>query len=152
MNGEQKAASASRHAAQLIEEGGRYSIILHDVPGAFGGGASLEEAIASAEAALAEILLHHMAAGEEPPAPASRADAPDHLLISVPAQTAAKLAVWQAWRASGISKSELARRLGKAENQARRILDPDHPTELKALDQALRALGFRLEVSARPAA
>jgi antitoxin HicB len=57
------------------------------------------------------------------------------------AQVAAKLAVWQAWRASGISKSELARRLGLREGEARRILDPDYATSLPRLEAALQVLG-----------
>ena len=64
----------------------------------------------------------------------------------LPAQVAAKLAVWQAWRASGISKSELARRLGLGEGEARRILDPDHLTSLPRLEAALQALGKQLIV------
>ncbi len=59
---------------------------------------------------------------------------------------AAKLAVLEAFAASGLSKSELARRIGKNEREARRILDPRHPTKLPALTAALRALGKRLVV------
>ena len=58
----------------------------------------------------------------------------------------------EAFRAAGISKSELARRLGKQENEARRILDPDYPTKLTALDAELRALGKQVLVSVRDAA
>ena len=45
-----------------------------------------------------------------------------------------------------ITKSELARRIGKDEKEVRRILDPRHPTKLPALTAALRALGKRLVV------
>ncbi len=61
-------------------------------------------------------------------------------------ETAAKLALIEAVREAGISKSELARRLGKDEKQARRILDPMHPTKLVTLIAALRALGQRLVI------
>ena len=71
--------------------------------------------------------------------------------MSVPAPVAVKLAVWLAWRASGISKSELARRIGVKEPEARRILDPDHPTKLPTLERALKALGQRLVVSVEAA-
>jgi antitoxin HicB len=48
--------------------------------------------------------------------------------------------------AAGISKSELAQRVGKDEKETRRILDPRHPTKLPALTASLRALGKRLVV------
>jgi antitoxin HicB len=79
------------------------------------------------------------------PAPTARER--DLVPVAPPAQVAAKLAVWQAWRASGISKSELARRLGLAEGEARRILDPDHPTSLPRLEAALHALGKQIVLS-----
>jgi antitoxin HicB len=66
--------------------------------------------------------------------------------IAVAPDVAAKLAVLEAFRDAGISKSELARRIGKDEKEVRRILDPRHPTKLPALTAALRALGKRLVV------
>jgi antitoxin HicB len=54
--------------------------------------------------------------------------------------------VLEAFAAAGITKSELARRIGKDEKEVRRILDPKHPTKLPALIAALRALGKRLVV------
>src|SRR3989304_337447 len=64
--------------------------------------------------------------------------------FAVAPDVAAKLAVLESFVAAGISKSELARRLGKDEKEVRRILDPKHPTKLPALTAALRALGKRL--------
>ena len=63
-----------------------------------------------------------------------------------------KLAVIEAFQACGLSKSELARRLGRGENEAGRILNPDHPTGLDALTAALAALGKKVIVSVRDAA
>jgi antitoxin HicB len=45
-----------------------------------------------------------------------------------------------------MTKTELARRLGKDEKEVRRILDPMHPTKLTAMKEALAALGRRLVV------
>ena len=66
--------------------------------------------------------------------------------IAVPPDAAAKLAVLQAFREAGISKSELGRRVNRDEKEVRRILDPKHPTKLPALTAALRALGHRLVI------
>ncbi len=45
-----------------------------------------------------------------------------------------------------MSKSELARRLGVRETEARRILDPMHATKLPRLQEALVIFGKRLVV------
>jgi len=45
---------------------------------------------------------------------------------------------------AGISKSELARRIGKDGKEVRRVLNPKQPTKLLVLTVALRALGKRL--------
>ena len=60
--------------------------------------------------------------------------------VAVGPDVAAKLAVLESFVAAGITKTELARRLGKDEKEVRRILDPKHATKLPALTAALRAL------------
>ncbi len=44
-------------------------------------------------------------------------------------------------------KRELARRHGKTEKEARRILDPDHHSKLGQLQDAMQALGKTIVVS-----
>jgi antitoxin HicB len=61
-------------------------------------------------------------------------------------------AALQAFIEAGISKSGFARRLRKDEKNARRILDPSHPTKLPTLTEALRALGERLVIVVEKAA
>ncbi|WP_442966966.1 hypothetical protein [Rhizobium sp. C4] len=63
-----------------------------------------------------------------------------------------KLAVISAFRTSGLTKTELARRLGKQEAEARRILDPDHATKIATMQDAMRALGKTIVVSVMEAA
>ncbi|MGY5788827.1 hypothetical protein ACXHXM_00810 len=70
----------------------------------------------------------------------------------VQAEDAIKLAVIQASNEANISKRELARRLGKTENEARRILDPDHHSKLGQLQDAMQALGKTIVVSVLEAA
>jgi antitoxin HicB len=59
---------------------------------------------------------------------------------------ALKAAVYLAVQEAGISNSELARRLQLDEKEARRILDPHHPTKLPKIVAALAALGRRIEL------
>jgi antitoxin HicB len=72
--------------------------------------------------------------------------------IAVAPEVAAKIAVLEAFAKSGISKSELARRLRKDEKEIRRILDPRHATKLATLTEALRELGQQLVIGVQAAA
>ena len=54
---------------------------------------------------------------------------------------APKLALFKAMQRSGISNSELARRLGVTELIVRRMLNPKHETMAGKIEAALRALG-----------
>jgi antitoxin HicB len=97
-----------------------------------------------AEEALGLVLLAYLKRGQ--PLPKPRAKRRDLIEISVAPDVAAKLAVLESFAAAGITKSELARRIGKDEKEVRRILDPKHPTKLPALIVVLHALGKRLVV------
>jgi antitoxin HicB len=131
----------------LFEPGDRRGNIVvsfPDVPEAITQGRGQADARAMAEEALGLVLLDHLERGK--PLPKARAKARGLVDIAVPPDVAAKLAVLEAFAAARISKSELARRIGKDEKEVRRILDPRHPTKLPALTAALRALGKRLVV------
>lgn len=130
-------------------EGG-FIVTFPDVPEAITFGDDLADARTSAAEALGLALRGYLVLGR--PLPKAVAKRKGLVAVPVNAATALKLAVVEAFNASGLSKSELARRLGKAEGEARRILDPDHPTKVQALEAALAALGKEIVVSVRDAA
>ena len=72
-------------------------------------------------------------------------------LVSVPADTAAKAALWVALRESGTSCVARAARLGIDERAGRRMLDPRHRSSANRIHEALRALGRDLVVETRAA-
>ncbi len=115
-----------------------------DVPEAITQGRSGDDARTMAEEALGLALLSYLERGK--PLPKPRAKGRGLVDIAVMPDVAAKLALLEAFTAAGITKTELARRIGKDEKEVRRILDPKHPTKLPALTAALRALGKRLVV------
>ena len=129
-----------------FERGARRGVVVSfpDVPEAITQGRAMADARAMAEEALGLALLSYPARGL--PLPKPRAKGRDLVEIMVAPEVAAKLALLEAFKAAGISKSELARRIGKDEKEVRRILDPKHPTKLPALTAALHALGKRLVV------
>jgi len=131
----------------LFEPGDRRGNIVvsfPDVPEAITPGRGSADARTMAEEALGFALLSYPERNK--PLPKPRAKGRGLVDIAVAPDVAAKLAVLEAFATAGISKSELARRIGKDEKEIRRILDPKHPTKLPALTAALRALGKRLVV------
>ena len=137
----------------LFEPGNRRGNIVvtfPDVPEVVTQGRGDADARTMAEEALSLVLLTYLERGM--PLPKPRARRRDLVEISVAPEVAAKLAVLEAFRAAGITKTELARRIGKNEKEVRRILDPKHATKLPALTAALRALGKRLVVGVTEAA
>lgn len=130
-------------------EGG-YLVTFPDVAEAITSGATMAEARANAAEALGLALRGIVALGR--PLPSSTARGEDLYPISVEPDVAMKLALVEAFRDSGMSKTELAARLGKAETEARRILDPDHPTKLATMQAALAAFGKTVVITVRDAA
>jgi antitoxin HicB len=128
-----------------FEPGEKRGIVVSfpDVPEAITQGDDEADAQAQAEEALGLALLTYPAHG----LPLPRAKKHAGLVpVAVEPEVAAKLAVMDAVRAAGITKSEFARRIGKDEKEARRILDPKHPTKLATLAEVLRKLGQRLVI------
>ena len=68
-------------------------------------------------------------------------------MISPPAAAAAKAALYDAMREAGISKIELARKLGIDEKEVRRMLDAGHGTKLLRIAEAVEALGRHLHIA-----
>ena len=137
------------YPARLSPNGeGGFLVTFVDVREALTEGASRLEALSNATDALEVALLGAMKDGAAIPAP-SEANTGDEL-IAIGAQTAAKLAFYEAFRSSGLSRSGLARRIGKDEAEVRRMLDPYHATKLPALDGAIKAMGRRLTIELEP--
>lgn len=72
--------------------------------------------------------------------------------ISLPALTAAKVAVYVAMREAGMSKAAMARRLGWHGPQVDRLLDLDHASRLSQIERALAVLGKELDLKVMDAA
>lgn len=118
-----------------------------DLPEAITEGVGEAEARSMASDALGVALLAYLREGRPLP-PASEGP----IVVMPDPDVTAKIAVIEAFREAGISRSELARRLGRDEKEARRILDPMHPTKLPTLSAALVVLGRRLVIGVDEAA
>jgi antitoxin HicB len=124
---------------------GGCTVTCRDLPEAITEGETLDEALAEAADALEEAIAGRMDDDREIPSPT--APRRGERLVSVPPSMALKAAVYLAVREAGISNSELARRMRLDEKEARRILDPHHPTKLPRIEEALAVMGRRVEMS-----
>ena len=134
------------YAARLTPDkgDGGFVVRFRDLPEAITQGETTEEALAEGADCLEEAIAARIDDGREIPMP-SAAKRGEHV-VSVPPSMALKAAVYLAVREAGISNSELARRMRLDEKEARRILDPHHPTRLPRIEAALAALGRHVKL------
>ena len=109
----------------LFEPGDRRGTVVvtfPDVPEAITQGRGEGDARAKAEEALALVLLTYLKRGK--PLPKPRAKGRGLVDVAVAPEVAAKLAVLEFFAAARMTKSELARRIGRDEKEVRRISIP----------------------------
>jgi antitoxin HicB len=141
------------YIAKFQNDAGGFVVTFPDIPEAVTGGSSNEEAFANAQEALELALLTYANDGRDIPAASKRSgSAGRSVQVPVAAAVAAKIAFIIAFRKSGLTRVALAKKLGKAETEVRRMLDPYHQTKLPAIEAGLKALGKRLVVSVAEAA
>jgi antitoxin HicB len=132
----------------LIEPGdadGTIVVTFPDLPLVATDGAGRDEALANAAEALGLMLLALATDGERLPASKSARGIP----VTPQAEVVAKLLLIEAFRESGLTRSEYARRLRRDPKIVRRLLDPMHATPIAQLEEALRVLGRRLVIGTR---
>ncbi|MFQ5693477.1 MAG: type II toxin-antitoxin system HicB family antitoxin [Nitrospinota bacterium] len=132
------------------EEEGGFVVTFADFSEAITQGDDEADALAEAADCLEEAVAGRIAHGEPIPDPSPGGKGAH--AVALPAQMAAKAALYLAMREAGITKVELARRLECDEKEVRRLLNPRHPSKLARIEAALAALGKRLVVAMDAAA
>ena len=132
-------------AELLPEDGGQFTVRFPDLPEAITFGEDHDDAVVEAADCLEEAIAGRITDGLELPRP-SRIKG-GQVAVSLSGSMAAKAALCLSLREAGITRRELALRLGVDEREVRRMLDPRHPTKLPRIEQALAVLGKRLIVS-----
>ena len=123
---------------------GGFIVTCRDFPEVITQGETLSGCLAEAADCLEEAFASRIKRGVDIPDPSQLQDGEE--LVAVPLSMSLKAALYQAMKEEGISKSELARRMGIDEKDVRRMLDPRHPTKAPALERALALLGRRVVV------
>ena len=132
------------------DEDGRHVVTFPDFGWGATDGATRDEALDEAKDLLRELIATTIRESRDLPDP-SRATKRRPLVVP-PVQIALKAAIYEAWRDAGMSQRRLARELGIAESEVRRILDPEHGTKAATIDGALRQLGKHVSVTIGEAA
>ncbi len=125
------------------DEGG-YVATCRDLPQLVTQGESVEDALEQASDAMDEVFATYLTEGIDFPDP-SKAKRREYL-VAPPAETAAKAALYVALRQAGITKVQLAKRLGVDEKEVRRLLDPHYGSKLPRIAKAISLLGQRLVI------
>jgi len=125
------------------EEGG-YVVTCRDLPELITQGESVEEALEQASDAMDEVFATYLTEGLDFPEP-SKARRREQM-VAPPPETVAKAALYVAMRRAGISKVQLAKRLGVDEKEVRRLLDPHYGSKLPRIAKAISVLGQRLVI------
>ena len=141
-----------RHAYPFTvapDEDGRLVVAFTDVKGASTDGVDETEAIANASDCLVAALIGYITSREPIPRASPARGRPT---VTLPPLVAAKLALYSAMLEQHVTNSELATRMAKPEAEVRRLLDLDYRSDIGQIEEALAALGKRLEITVRNAA
>jgi antitoxin HicB len=130
------------------EEGG-YVVTCRDLPELVTQGESVEDALEQASDAMDEVFAAYLTEGLDFPDP-TKARRRERM-VAPPPETVAKAALYVAMRRAGISKVQLAKRLGVDEKEVRRLLDPHYGSKLPRIAKAISVLGQRLVIGVETA-
>jgi len=132
-------------AALIRDQTGRYVVRFRDLPEALTDGKDEAEALGEAADCLSEALMSRIADQEDIPVPSSTRRG--EYSIAPEPTVALKTLLFSVVKARKISTAELARRLGVDHKEARRMLDPRHPTKFPRLQEALKSLGHEIRIA-----
>lgn len=132
------------YGVKIEEIDGDHVVSVRDLPEVVTSGDTRDEALELAADAIAVVVAGRIEDELALPLPFPIQNG--EAAVPLEPQVAVKASVYHLWRKADISKSELARRLGRTETEARRILSVNASTKLDQMAEAARALGGRLVV------
>jgi antitoxin HicB len=133
------------YGVKITKDEHDFAVSVRDLPEVCTFGNTYEDALILAEDAVHAVVCYRIEQGADLPVPSPVLDG--EVAMALPLHIEAKVELYRAWRASRISKSELARRMQVHETEVRRILTPSHATRIETLDRAFKALGYKASLS-----
>ena len=132
-------------------EGGGYVVTLPDFGYGVTQGETFAEAMAMAQDLLMLTLADYIRVSKPLPASRRRRGSKFHPVL-LKALQSAKVDLYAAFLESGLTKAELARRIGIPKTHIDRLFSLRHQSRLNQVESAFAALGKRLHIEARNAA
>ena len=140
----QRVDTFSYAAKFTADKDGGYVVTFRDVPEAITQGDTIEECREQAAGALQAAIETYIERRMPIPPPSDKKRY--EYVISLPMRTALKVAVYMGMLELRMNNVALAKRMHVNEKEVRRMLDPKHPTKADTLEQALAALGKKVEI------
>jgi antitoxin HicB len=134
------------YPAKVEPDGDGWMVSFPDIPEALTGAHTREEAIEMAKDALQVALEFYFDDRREIPAPSKLKKS--QVAIELPASVAAKVLLLNEMVKQKVRPSELAKRLGTTAQEVNRLTQLSHSTKIDGINNALQALGKRLELRA----
>ena len=131
------------------DDNGTFLVTCPDLPEVTTYGEDGPSVLSNAVSAIEEAIAARISEGADIPTPALKAG---DSVARLPALTAVKTLLYMALKAQGMSRAELARRLGWHREQVDRLFRLDHASRLDQLEAAFDALGRTLDVRVLEAA
>ncbi|MHC8346743.1 type II toxin-antitoxin system HicB family antitoxin [Pseudomonas sp. RT6P73] len=121
-----------------------------EIPELHIAGDTLEQALACALDDFEAVLSMYVNQRRAIPAGHTQLQTED-VHLHLPARTAAKIALWNALLESGITQTELARRLGVPRGHVYCLINFCYPSKIENIESALHCLGRRISIRLEPA-
>lgn len=134
-----------RYPVDLQPDSGGYVVSFPDIPEALTQGDTREEALAMALDALITAFDFYFEDNQPIPLPSEVTG--DY--VEVPLSVASKVFMLNALIESGLTRVELADRIGIKKQEVNRLINLQHATKIDAIQKAMNALGKQLDFSVR---
>ncbi|MFI4940558.1 MAG: type II toxin-antitoxin system HicB family antitoxin [Burkholderiales bacterium] len=126
------------------DDDGGYVVTCRDLPQLITQGEDVADALKEAADAMDEVFAAYMIGDLGFPCPTKKKRG--EYMVSPPAETIAKTALYVAMKEARVTKVQLAKRLGVNEKEVRRMLDPHYGSKLPRIAEAISLLGKRLVI------
>ena len=125
------------------DEGG-FIVSCRDIPEVITQGEDAQDALNQAADAMEEAFAARIAGGLDIPHPSKARR--NEKTVAPPIEIVIKAALYVTMKEAGVSKVELARRMGVDEKSIRRMLDPHYVSKLPGITDAISKLGMKLRI------
>ena len=133
-----------QYPAAFVQEPGCIVVTFRDIPEAVTQGDDEAEAVEMAKEVLMLAMGVYFKEKRTVPAPSELVEG--ERLIGLPPSVSAKVALLNEMLKQKVRPAELARRIGLKEQEAARIVNLDHKTNIDTLGRAMDALGRHLDI------